>query len=48
MNNNRAAIPEKPYQASIEYEKQNTHLTHNKMTMYENQRIQNVMGKELH
>ena len=47
MNNNRAAIPDRPYQASIEYEKQNAHLAHNKMTMYDNQRIQNLMGEEL-
>ena len=46
MNNDRAAIPNDPTKPPSST-KSRTHLTHNKMTMYENQRIQNLMDEEL-
>ena len=32
----------------MDYQKQNAHLMENKMMMYENQRVQDNMGNELH
>lgn len=43
------ALPAKSQQALfIEHQNQNAQLLQNKMTMYENQRVQDTMGRELY
>lgn len=45
-NHGRSALPAQSQQATfMDYQKQNAYLAQNKLTMYDNQRVQESMGR---